>query len=127
MKNSLTEEEYQSNLELPLLGSVRESQTVDKSVDDSWMKRLWIWADENMILSDVLPRNKTELLALDVLDLEDDGGYGYIFNSIPKEIGMLRNLTSLSFTIENDEDYIVPEDIGMLNNLTYLSVDTESN
>ncbi len=123
MQNLLTEEEYQSSLESPLVGSVRERRTVD----DSWMERLWAWVDENMILSDVLPRNETELLALDLLDLEDDGGYGYIFNSIPKEIGMLRNLTSLSFTIENDEVYIVPEDIGMLNNLTYLSVDTYNN
>jgi Leucine-rich repeat (LRR) protein len=60
-------------------------------VDDSWIERLWEWADENNISNDNLPRNKEKLLNLTKIS--------FLFNQLielPKEIGKLVNLTWLN-------------------------------
>jgi Leucine-rich repeat (LRR) protein len=38
-------------------------------VDNSWMERLWAWADENNIDEKELPRDKSGVIHLQILDL----------------------------------------------------------
>ena len=94
--------------------------------DDSWMQRLWDWADENDI-SDLewvdnknyddggywegLSRNKENLLKIKKLNL----GFSNI-TYLPGEIG---NLTSLvDFNLEYSNLTELPKEIGRLTNLT---------
>ena len=85
--------------------------------DESWMQRLWDWADENNISSEDLPRDADRLLTLEYLDLEEEGDDGYVLNEIAKEIGMLSNLTRLTLSVSGDHCKALPEEIGMLTNL----------
>jgi len=80
-------------------------------VDDSWIDRLWRWADENDISDDELPRDKEKLLNMKILSLEflecvklpDEIGnlvqienlYLHDFCTLPKTISNLTNLKSL--------------------------------
>ncbi len=86
------------------------------SVDDSWMQRLWDWADENEVSEDILPRNKQNLIDLTELFLKN-----YLFlKSLPKEIGKLINLTKLS--LNNNNLSFLPKEIWELTNLTWLDL-----
>lgn len=40
--------------------------------DDSWVDRLWAWADENNVSELKLPRTKEKLTLLTMLDLSDN-------------------------------------------------------
>jgi hypothetical protein len=94
-------------------------------VDDSWIDRLWDWADENDV-SDLkfiedeyggewrgLPRDKEKLLNLTELNLMDNK-----LTELPKEIGKLVNLTELF--LDNNQLKVLPKEIGNLVNLTEL-------
>ena len=59
-------------------------------IDESWIERLWKWADENEISDDEIPRNKEKLLNLTELSLNFNQ-----LTELPKEIGNLTNLISL--------------------------------
>ena len=98
-------------------------------IDESWMERLWAWADENNIpdykwTEDInyknsgywegLPRDRENLLKLTELDL-----WEYTIDSIPKEIGNMINLTSLCIG-ENYHITTLPKEIGKLINLKRL-------
>lgn len=83
--------------------------------DDSWMERLWAWADENEISNEKLPRNKYELLILTDLDV----AYNQL-DKIPSEIGNLTSLTELNIAYNRLDE--IPVEIGNLINLTKLSV-----
>ncbi len=85
-------------------------------IDESWMDRLWNWADEQEIPEEILPRTQYDLLKLEELNLEEELEYKIV--SIPKEIGYLSNLTFLSFITESD----IPKEIGLLHNLESLSI-----
>ena len=89
--------------------NILENKKKSELIDDSWIVRLWEWADYNNI-SDYkyvkndyiddeeegyfvgLPRNKDDLLNLTELDL-----YSAQLTELPKEIGNLINLTKLNF------------------------------
>lgn len=96
--------------------------------DDSWMERLWAWADETGIPEDTLPRNKTQLLQLTRLDLtsfEFDEDFSTIerfdpLTILPPEIGQLTQLTKLALG-GNDLTGLPPE-IGQLTQLTMLDL-----
>ena len=96
--------------------------------DDSWMQRLWNWADENDIddrnwVEDEtfteggywlgLSRRKESLLGATTLNLEY-----YDLVNIPKEIGKIINLSEL-YLSSNQLKYL-PKEIGDLTNLKIL-------
>jgi len=84
--------------------------------DDSWMQRLWDWADKNNIKEREIPRNKKDLVNLTKLSL--------CFNKlteIPKEIGNLANLTWLG--LDSNQITEIPKEIGNLINLKELQLD----
>ena len=84
-------------------------------VDESWMERLWQWADDNDIDDKVLPRDREGLVNLRRLLI-----LCFRVHEIPKEIGNLVNLTYLkiAFGIINE----LPKEIGNLVNLTSLNL-----
>ena len=82
-------------------------------VDESWMERLWQWADDNRIQSYQLPRNRDGLLNLTKLCLNHNP-----LTELPKEIGNLTNLTEL--WLNNNQLTELPKEIGGLVNLTEL-------
>jgi len=84
-------------------------------VDESWMERLWQWADDNDIDDKVLPRDREGLVNLRRLLI-----LCFRVHEIPKEIGNLVNLTYLkiAFGIINE----LPKEIGNLVNLRHLAI-----
>ena len=98
--------------------------------DDSWIQRLWDWADNNDI-PDLewfigrteeengyfrgLSRNKEELLNVTELDLHFNQ-----LTQLPKEIGNLVNLTWLY--LSDNQLTQLPKEIGNLVNLTALDL-----
>jgi Leucine-rich repeat (LRR) protein len=91
-------------------------------VDDRQLQKLWDWADENNISSEDLPRDRNELLWLEDLNLGADDIECDYLNEIPEELGILTNLTSLSFCVDGDKCKELPESIGRLTNLTELLI-----
>ena len=97
-------------------------------VDESWIQRLWDWADENEV-GDLewienkyfdgggyykgFPRDKKKLLELTLLDLIKNQ-----LTELPKEIGNLSNLTGLGLGYNQLKE--LPKEIGNLSNLTTL-------
>ncbi len=88
--------------------------------DDNWAERLWLWADDNDIGEDYIPRNKETLQSLTELDL----GGNYL-TELPTEIGNLTNLTKL-YLNENKLTEL-PAEIGNLTNLTRLHLGNNPN
>ncbi len=97
--------------------------------EDNWIQRLWDWADENEI-SDLrwsitdyeqeyyggIPRTKEKLLQLTELELAEE-----YFSELPKEIGNLTNLESIS--IHSCPNLTtLPKEIGNLYNLKELNL-----
>jgi Leucine-rich repeat (LRR) protein len=58
--------------------------------DDSWMERLWTWADEYNIDEKRLPRDKLGVINIQELDLSENK-----LTELPKEIVNLTNLKTL--------------------------------
>jgi len=83
--------------------------------DDSWMQRLWDWADKNDLDEYDIPRNKEDLVNLTLLCL-----FGNQLIGIPKEIGNLVNLTKL--VLDNNQFTEIPKEIFNLVNLTGLVI-----
>ena len=105
------------------------------SNDDSWIYKLWEWADENDIpdlewVEDEhfeeggywrgLPRDKEKLLSLTELDLRKNQ-----LTELPKEIGNLTNLTELDLSWNKLTE--LPKEIGNLTNLTKLDLENNPN
>jgi len=84
-------------------------------VDESWMERLWQWADDNDIDDEILPRDREALFNLTELDLT----YNQL-TELPKEIGNLVNLTELHLSYNQLTE--LPKEIGNLVNLTVLGL-----
>ena len=82
-------------------------------VDDSWIDRLWEWAEENDISEEKLPRDKKKLLELKKLYLDE-----IPITELPKEIGNLSNLTELSLYCNQITE--LPKEVGNLIQLEYL-------
>jgi Leucine-rich repeat (LRR) protein len=90
-----------------------ENILLEVEEDDSWMERLWGWADENNINKNTIPRIATELTQLTELCLQ-----GNELNELPKEIGQLPRLTQL--ILKGNELKKWPKEIGQLTRLTTL-------
>jgi len=124
------------------------SKSLGVEVDESWMERLWDWADENerednpWIYDGVysrLPRDKKTLLKLkrinfyfnDISELPEEIGnlinlreldfYDNALKKLPKEIGNLINLRILDLSYNNLSE--LPKEIGDLVNLRVLIID----
>jgi len=82
-------------------------------VDESWMERLWQWADDNYKSENVLPRDREGLINLTNLNLWQNK-----LTKLPKEIGNLVNLTYLG--LGNNQLTELPKEIANLVNLTLL-------
>ena len=87
----------------------------DLDDDEGWMQRLWDWAVENDISSEIIPKEAEELLALEEINLNGKG-----LNDIPREITYLKNLTFLE--LSNNNLTYLPANIGSLENLNFLSI-----
>ena len=87
-------------------------------VDESWMERLWQWADDNYIDDATLPRDRDGLIKLTGLKLI--GSWNYQLTELPKEIGNLVNLTWLIINYTKLTE--LPKEIGNLVNLTELNL-----
>jgi len=85
-------------------------------VDESWMERLWQWADDNYIDDATLPRDRDGLIKLTGLQLI--GSWDNQLTELPKEIGNLVNLTWLIINYKQLTE--LPKEIGNLVNLTEL-------
>jgi Leucine-rich repeat (LRR) protein len=91
-------------------------------VDESWMERLWQWADDNDISGALrersmpwLPRDREGLVNLTWLNLKDSE-----LTELPKEIGNLVNLKYIH--LDNNALTELPEEITNLSNLRTLSL-----
>jgi len=118
--SSLTVQGKESLMEAPLnlaLATQGSSQTV---ADESWMKRIWEWADEFEIPEKSIPRNRDELMAITRLAIFKYNWESPEISYLPDELTLLSNLTVL--TINYSAITVLPESIGQLTNLTKLSV-----
>jgi Leucine-rich repeat (LRR) protein len=92
-----------------------------KGVDDSWMERLWTWADEMKITTLDIPRYKYRLMLLRKVNLFTDYRTEHkVLTYLPKEIGQLTNLTQLG--LSNNLLTYLPKEIGQLTNLKQLGL-----
>ena len=101
-----------ANTLMDVADKILAKQSTDLSVDESWMERLWQWADDNGIDDKTLPRDREELVNLTRLNL-----YGNQLIELPKEIGNLVNLTWLYLV--NNQLTKLPKEIGNLVNFVY--------
>ncbi|MBP2281352.1 Leucine-rich repeat (LRR) protein [Psychrobacter sp. PL19] len=106
-------------------------------VDDSWMEKIWDWADEFKIPEKTIPRNRDELLAIDTLIINTKKSVIYTnklkghkdtvlskIDYIPDELIYLTNLSFIAFVGLNLSH--LPYNIGNLNNLiTLMIIDNE--
>lgn len=88
-------------------------------IKNTCIENLLVWADENKISNKDLPRDKEQLLSLKYLELGLDGCF---LDNIPKEIGILTNLLSLSLSILSDKKVVIPESLGNLVHLEDLEL-----
>ncbi len=109
-----------------VLPKARATKELAAPKDDSWIDRLYAWADKNDIPDLTwserqytyigLPRDKSKLRNLTKLYLEENQ-----LTELPPEIGQLTNLTKLY--LEENQLTELPPEIGQLTNLTYLRLD----
>ncbi len=99
---------------LKITQKILRSTTSNTLRDDSWIERLWEWADKYGI-GRILPRNKEDLTTLAELHLNSSQ-----LTELPKEIGNLKNLTTL--TLWDNQLTELPKEIGNLKNLTMLAL-----
>lgn len=69
-----------------------------------WMDKIFIWADNNNISNEIIPRNKNDLLNLTNLDLSN-----LELTELPSEFSMLKYLRSLN--LNNNDLKFLPTDL----------------
>ena len=102
--------------------------------DDSWMQRLWDWADQYSLSEEELPRGEKDLLSMKEIFIvctnyeymdyfDEDKGDNVIYEEkdpkennsldgitqLPKEIGNLVNVIKFVFGSWNENDYLLRE------------------
>jgi Leucine-rich repeat (LRR) protein len=105
---------YSSNI--TTAESLEEHSSLAVEEEDSWMERLWVWADKNDISELCIPRNPSELTQLTWLYLVGDK-----LNELPKEIGQLTHLEWLD--LKGNELNELPKEIGQLTQLIWLDLE----
>ena len=108
-----------ANTLMDVADKILTKQSTDLAVDESWMERLWQWADDNYIDDATLPRDRDGLIKLTWLQLI--GSWNYQLTELPKEIGNLVNLTELR--LSNNQLTKLPKEIGNLVNLDTLHLE----
>ena len=122
---------------------LKKKQNLSNNPEKTPIERLLFWADENNIDTSKLPRNKSNLLHLKLLNL-DDMKIKYLtpeienlinlkilnlsqnsLKGLPKEIENLRNLRKLNLS-RNRFLKILPKEIGKLTNLRELDLSGNS-
>jgi len=101
-----------ANTLMDMADKILAKQSTDL-VDESWMERLWQWADDKDISENFLPRDREGLVNLTMLDLNDNQ-----LTELPKEICNLVNLTWLDLGYNQLTE--LPKEITNLVNLTEL-------
>jgi internalin A len=105
-------------------GASVSSEVLD--MDNSWIEKIWAWADDFKLLDSEVPRNKEALLAikkLEILEPELDEQHSrdvYSMDYIPDELTYLTILVEINFSGIHSSQ--LPENIGQLINLTKLSI-----
>lgn len=85
---------------------------------ESWMKKLWDWADKYQISNDNLPRNATKLVELDSLKIKSDQ-----ITTLPEALCNLVNLKQLWLQCPNLTG--LPCSIDQLQVLEYMEVNSD--
>jgi Leucine-rich repeat (LRR) protein len=99
---------------IAITDKILNKSTIDV-IDNSWVKKILNWADQEDISPKIIPREKINLLKLEKINL-----YGHGLNSIPEEIVQLENLTF--FELTNNNLAQLPLNIGELKKLNFLSI-----
>ena len=105
-----------ANTLMDVADKILANQSTDL-VDESWMERLWQWADDNEC-DRYLPKDRESLLNLTYLFIGSVNSKK--LNWLPKEIGNLVNLTALH--LEGIPLTELPKEIGNLVNLIDLHI-----
>lgn len=106
--------QVKSSHKVSLLGE--EAKTSEKSKAEEiqeWTESLFKWADENNVPESRLPRNRKDLLSLEVLMVEN-------ISNLPKQIGNMTNLLKIEIGAHTLLE--IPREIGKLVNLRTLSL-----
>ena len=115
-----------ANTLMDVVDKILAKQSTDL-VDESWMERLWQWADDNDISGKVtrdrsiswFPRDRERLVNMYYLNLSDNQ-----LTKLPKEIGNLVNLATVD--LSDNQLTKLPKEIGNLVNLKYLRLDNNA-
>jgi len=107
---------------------ISKSNTTNKAldIDDSWIEKIWEWADKFELLDSEVPRSKEALLAmkkLEILEPDLDEQHSrdvYRMYYIPDELTFLTNLIEINLSGLYSSH--LPQNIGQLTNLTKLSI-----
>lgn len=109
-------------------------------VDDSWIEKIWEWADKFGIGNDSIPRNRVDLLKLesirivcsDIYLLHESIGnlsnlkelYAYNNSNLDSLLDSIGNLSNLDNLEANDNNLTsLPESIVNLSNLRWLHIE----
>ena len=79
-------------------------------IDTSWIDRIFLWADANGVSELILPRDRSELLSIEELNLSNLG-----LTDIPPELGKLTNLKKLY--LAHNKLIKIPKEIGNLSEI----------
>ncbi len=87
----------------------------DVLIENNWVEKLYKWADENDISSDIIPREQNKLLQLKEINLNNK-----YLEDVPDELTYLTSLTFLE--LSNNNLTQLPTEIGSLERLNFLSI-----
>ena len=129
--STLTVQGKESLMNAPLNSVLAAQSSSQMTVDESWMKRIWEWADEFEIPEEDIPRNRDGLLAIERLSFvmnywenERCECVKYKILSkikyIPDEVTYITNL--VAFEIIGLRLNYLPNNLGRLVNLTTLKL-----
>ena len=102
--------------ELVAKTEICENPKISEAEDESWMDKLWQWAELNGIGDNLIPRSATELTQLRYLSLVTPN-----LNELPKEIGMLTKVRFLYLRGSNRNE--LPKVIEQFTQLKTLTLD----
>jgi len=118
--SALTVQGKDSSMNAPLNSALAAQSSSQMTVDESWMKRIWEWADEFEIPENNIPRNRDGLLAITRLAIFRPHWESPKISYLPDELTFLSNIAVLK--INRCALTSLPESIGKLYHLRELDV-----